>query len=840
MKPAKIVLLCGIGSIGLAAPVYAQNQSVPSDAGTSRAANQADTAAAPPSAVPSSTPGDIIVTARRINERLQDVPVAVSVLTPAVIESKGVFAPVDLSKNTPGLSVTASVSDRNNITYTIRGQGYAYATLFPAVITYFDEVPITQLSPGQFFDLANVQVLRGPQGVNFGRVTDGGNVMVTPQGAKNDFGGYVGAKLGDYSLRSFNGAINVPLIADKILFRGAFEIARRDGFTQNLGSGQTLDNVRYESYRGTLTLKPTDTLRNDTVVSYQHTHDNGTSVVPIGINAPALAANVGGLAAFFGSLYGIDARGNVVPNAPGLTPFTAANFIASYNAQLAAQAARGPRKVFYDDPSFDRRKNLFIVNTTTADLTDTIQLKNIFGYINVKDDEASNFTGVNGKGILTCHSACVGQGGNGNGGLPFNWQEQFSEELRLSGKSFDGAFTWATGIYADEQRPGGKFENDTINVGILERDNVQYATTTSHAFYANGEIEVAPRLKINGGIRYTQDKLDSYNVTYLRPIYYPGVFAPMPHGECTTYAGPLGTVNCQHINSKFNVWTWSIGASYKLEDGPLFYAKASKGYRPGGTQGSVAIGVDPRYNPEYDISVELGMKGEFRLGDEARLTANLALYRDRYTNIQKLISLTGPGGAPVSLITNAANAVIKGVEFDSTLTPFRGFSLGGTLAYTDAKYDRGGYVPGGATDPCNTNSVSVLGFCPFNRFNFTPKFQYTLNASYDLPVDESVGKITISGNWYHQSSIAMSDTSALAVHSIQGPYGLLDMNVTWSNVMRHPVDVGFFVTNLTNTTYEVGIQDLAYRSTFGTLAYIYGAPRMFGFSLKYRFGADAR
>src|SRR3546814_2427381 len=85
---------------------------------------------------------------------------------------------------------------RNNLTYTIRGQGFSFGTVFPAVITYFAEVPISRLTQGQFYDLANVQVLRGPQGVGFGRVTDGGNVMVSPQTPKEDFGGYVGVKVG--------------------------------------------------------------------------------------------------------------------------------------------------------------------------------------------------------------------------------------------------------------------------------------------------------------------------------------------------------------------------------------------------------------------------------------------------------------------------------------------------------------------------------------------------------------------------------------------------------------------------------------------------------------------
>jgi len=199
---------------------------------------------------------DIVVTARRTEEKLQDVPVAVSVVTPARIEAKGTFNPVDLVQSTPGLTVTATVSDRNNLTYTIRGQGYSYGTVFPAVITYYGELPVSRLTQGAFFDVANVQVLRGPQGVNFGRVTDGGNVLVTPQAPKNEFGGYVSAKVGNYGLRTFNGAINLPIVEDKVLLRVAGETARRDGFTLNIANGQKHDDVAYEGYRIGLTLKP--------------------------------------------------------------------------------------------------------------------------------------------------------------------------------------------------------------------------------------------------------------------------------------------------------------------------------------------------------------------------------------------------------------------------------------------------------------------------------------------------------------------------------------------------------------------------------------------------------
>jgi len=871
MRIVKSGLLCGAAALVFGvSPAHAQSPTGTGPGG----ADKPDTAAAP-AAIQTSSP-DIIVTARRTNERLVDVPVAVSVVTPSTIATKGVFTPVDIAESAPGLTVTATTSDRNNLTYTIRGQGFSYGTIFPAVITYFDEVPITQLTTGQFFDLANVQVLRGPQGVNFGRVTDGGNVMVSPQEPKNEFGGYLSVKLGDYNLKTVDAALNVPIVEDKILARGALEIGRRDGFTKNIYNGQDLDNVDYESYRFGLTLKPTETLTNTTIVAYQHTHDNGTAVILAGLNDPVIAGEIGGFA-LFGGGYGINARGDVVAaGTPGSVPFNAANYVAAQNAQLAEQQALGPRRVDHTDPSFDRRNNLYVVNTTTAQLSDNIQLKNIFGYVNVKDVEASNFAAGNGNLILTCHSAC-GQGGT----LPFNSQEQLSEELRLSGKSFDNKLTWAIGGYADRQKPGEAFENDTINVAILERDNVQYATTKSRAGYASAEYDLGDLvqgLKVNGGVRYTHDTVVSSNATYLRLINSPtgasslaaaltpvlegeglppataaaaaaaaaaGTYQPVPHGQCTSYgaASLLGAVNCITYRSAFNAFTYTAGASYKVQGGPLLYAKVSKGYRPGGVNGSAPAGSDPTYKPEHDLSVEIGLKGEFHLGGEALLRTEIAAYHDHYTGILKNVVVPGP--VPVSLERNVDDGTIQGVELEATLIPFRGLSFGGTFAYTDAKFNKHENYAAGSCDPTASNTVnpadpSQVGFCPFNRFNAVPKVQFSLTADYSLPLDPDYGRVTLGGKYYHQSSTALTDTSVLNPNAIEKAYGTLDLNVTWENVMRNPIDLSFFMTNVTDKLYRIGSNDLLQNSSVGVRGNIYGAPRMFGFGLKYRFGADAR
>lgn len=858
MRNWKFTLLAGTMLAVAAQPAYAQSG-----------------AAEPQASDESGGLVDIVVTARRSEEKLQDVPVAVSVLTPAMLETKGTFNPVDIARSAPGLNVTGSLSNRDNLTFTIRGQGFSFGTTFPAVITYFNEIPVNRLTQGTFFDLANIQVLRGPQGVTFGRVTDGGNIMVAAQAPKEDFGGYVTAKYGSYNQRTLNGAINVPVVEDKVLLRGAFEIARRDGFTKNL-LGPARDDVRYEGYRVGLTVRPFDGLESTTTVNYLTTDTNGTGAIFSNFNpaASGLLPGVGRFSFLFAGGYGIDGNGSVVPlqtiGQAGFTPFTAANYAANLQAQLTAQKARGIRTVSLADPSFSSRKNLYVVNSTALELSDNVELTNIFGFVREKEDGPANFAGSNGAAVLTCQTACFGN----NSGVIFINRKQFSEELRLSGKSFGNRLTWSLGGYLDEQKPNGPSENSTINVAILNRVGILDNTTKSRAVYGSFEYEITDNFKVNGGLRYTKDTIHSEQNTFLSPLDGPaprqalfnfltgpfggslpaavanqvvaGTFAPIPHGQCVTYgAGSVlyasGAGPCIVRDAKFNSTTWQAGASYQTDGGQLFYAKVSKGYRPGGVNGTAPPGADPAYAPETDVSIELGIKADFRFNG-VFLRTNLAAFTDRYKDIQKNVVL--PGAVPVSLVQNVNNGRIKGIEFEATLIPVEGLMLGANFAYTDAKFDRvdtSGNVSstGAPADPCNPTHNFTVGFCSANRFNSVPKYQLNLNAEYRLPLDESIGQISIGGSMFHQSSVALSDTSRLNPETVEGGHTSIDAQINWRNVAGKPIDLSFFVTNLTKEAYRISASSLLQNSSLGISADVYSPPRMFGVSAKFRFGSDA-
>lgn len=837
--------------------------------------------------------GDIIVTARREAESLQTVPVAVSVIGGEQIAKLGTFRPEDIAQTAPGLAIgVGGDTDRGNIIFSIRGQNFTYGALFPSVITYFNDVPTKYLAVGQFYDTEALQVLRGPQGVQFGRVTNGGNVMFTPKKPTDELSADISLKAGDYNLIGTTGFANVPL-GDTLSVRFSWDIAKRDGFTRNLYNGTKVDDLNYKGGRIGVLWKPSDRFENYLVAQYQYTDDNGTSTHLVDINRQGIANSVSGLfplvnlASELGMrapVYGINPQTGQVGayGANGNTlPLNVDNFVNAVQAHVDRQNQLGKRKIYLTMPMFNRRKYFYAVNTMSFDLNDNLQIKNILGYTRFIERSGQNFTGDNSGVVTPCHSACPFQPDNT---VPFQNEEQLSAELRLSGKVFDNRLSWSLGGYMDKQQPGGLRENDTIFGGILEYLVLQRAKTKSKAVYGYAEFDITDQWKVNGGARYTHDTIRSLNANYNALLPVPGLegmiaanlalfgtpaeFIPyvanltansaslVHHGKCEDFNFGSFTGTCTETKGKFNSTTWTFGTSFQITPRQLVYAKYSKGYRPGGVNATFPAGFENLrdFAPENNFSLEAGLKSDFQFGS-VPVRTNLAVYKDRYKGIQSSIQIRDTNGNPGSIVTNVAGAKIWGVEFEGSIRPFEGFTIGGNYSYTHARYNKGGLdlaeIDIGPTDPavslidgasatylaCNGNAVVNLGFCTFNRFPLTPAHQAGVNVQWDFIRDqEGVGTMGIGGNWYYQSSIASSTgKNFLTPHPTQPSYSLFNLNANWNNMLGSNLDLMLFVTNVTNKVYTVTFNNGLELSGIGNLTRVYAPPRMFGGTLTAHF-----
>ncbi|MDB5396374.1 MAG: putative TonB-dependent receptor [Rhodospirillales bacterium] len=249
-----------------------------------------------------------MVTARRKDEKLQSVPIAITAFSADQVQQRSINNIESLGSAVPSLTSYQESRDEEGII--MRGQsgtGVSAQGQEPAITTYFAQVPFPTgdgVGPGRYFDLDSVQVLKGPQGTLFGRNSTGGAILFEPKRPTNNFEGYGQIQIGNYSDREFEGAINVPIVSDKLLVRIAGTFAERDGFTYNAATKQDLDNRDYWSGRAGVTFRPTDDIENYLVYDSFYLHTNGTSQIIRALN-PGFFTAVGFPASFVPLVNGI-------------------------------------------------------------------------------------------------------------------------------------------------------------------------------------------------------------------------------------------------------------------------------------------------------------------------------------------------------------------------------------------------------------------------------------------------------------------------------------------------------------------------------------------------------
>jgi len=287
---------------------------------------------------------EVVVTARRREERLQSVPIAVTAFDPAQLNGRNITSTQDL-----GLFVPSFVMNNNAgfaPGFVLRGQGSTLGA-GPGVVAYFAEVPFASgqnatgsfqggTGAGVFYDLDNVQVLKGPQGTLFGRNTTGGAVLFTPQKPKDDYEGYGLLTIGDYNWHETEAALNVPLVADRLLLRVAGDVSMRDGYTRDVGPyfpGQDYDNRDYWAFRASLTARPSDDFENTLIASSLYVHQTGTG-------------------------------GSIIAVKPGGTAIGAFPQIAAF---LTYQQALGPRETELSTPQIDKQWTYGLIDNARWD-----------------------------------------------------------------------------------------------------------------------------------------------------------------------------------------------------------------------------------------------------------------------------------------------------------------------------------------------------------------------------------------------------------------------------------------------------------------------------------------
>lgn len=750
--------------------------------------------------------GDIVVTARRRDETLSTVPAAITALGSDDLLKRGVRTDSDLQAVAPGLTIRQTQGN-NSLTYSIRGQTADTFSGSPsAVIAYLNEVPLTINGASSFYDLENVQVLKGPQGTLFGRNATGGAVLYNSAKPENKLAGLVRGRLGNYDLREVEGMLNVPLVDDKVLLRGAFDVVRKDGYIHNLFNGDRLGNVRRDSGRVTLTVKPVDGISNTTMVQYTKAGGTNTgasytySVYQCGDtnNGYALTCGAGllfgpGLDAAFGAEGLWDAYLAAHPDAyaPGLI------------AYVDEQRRMGPYKTRHPGGASHHGRDWFATNTTEIELGGSATLRNILGYSNSKTRSEQPQLGAPFVTILTANAA-AGQYGNQ---LKVR---SVSEELQLLGDLMDGKLTYIAGYYMQRQRsdtlwPQTYFDVSPILAPAYVTNNFRIRNKTD-ALYGQLSYEVMPDLKVTGGLRYTWERVS---------------MAQLP---AATY-----TFGAPDQKKSFSDPSWEVGLEYKASADWFAYLKTRGSFRSGGFNGAAppvnATATDGGnvFNSEHTQDIEAGLKFS---GDLMGRPANFAtaVFVQWIQDVQRVEfpDPDGPGGlASIAVTANVPSSRIWGFEAQGAIRPADWLELGGSAAYTKATFTDG--------------NITLFGVpYAYGPVGDTPKFSGTAYAQVSLPVGEDMGDLSLRGEVYGQSAQYFSNASASIAPGTRLPgYALVHARLDWADIAGSNFSAALFAKNLTDKAYFVGGMTLA--AALGHNAAAVGEPRTYGLEISFKY-----
>ncbi|MGI9363160.1 MAG: TonB-dependent receptor [Parasphingorhabdus sp.] len=725
---------------------------------------------------------DIVVTARRREENSQNVPVAVVALSGDDLIKMNVSSLDDLPRVAPGLTVTPSALGGTRPVYQIRGQRAAATrvTTDPAIVVYFAEVGSSRAagSAQSMFDIQSVQVLKGPQGTLFGRNTTGGAILITPAAPKDEFEGYIGGSIGNYNKASVEGVLNVPL-GDQFQVRLAVKVNRRDGFFENVAQpGREAFDDNNQSYRATLRFQPSSDITSDTIGTIFHSDVVGFQaklfhVNPVGVPAPSLVPLITGAVAGSNAL-GFYEYSN---------PFAASNVDTTRSIQ----------------------------NNTTVELNDTLTLKNIIGYKRIKNN-FTNFADGSTAGLLNAVGYYRGT--------------QFSEEIQLQGET--GSFDFLIGgFYSTES---GRDLTENISFGGPGSYTDYDGKNNSLSGFVHASIDLGGGISVNAGGRITHDTREA--ISHQRQDRTPPICLATGTAVVITDIDDLSQCSVT-TNASFTEPTWNLGVNYQITPDNLLYVAHRHGYRSGAATTSQA----PNLRPEKVNDIEIGSKNDFRIGD-VPVRFNLIGYYGAYTDLQRNIAVL-VGGAAVTQDRNAAKAKVYGLETELDIKFSDVLSLHANYALTKAKYDSYNNTITTAGGPVVVDNSGAT-------FSYTPEHALSATATINAPIKESLGRPSISATYTYQSSFQTTDSNSPncgpggiekwclnSVAKVSG-FGLVNTRIDWSDFMGSPVDLGFFVTNLTNKKYIAGTYGLV--NVLGFASEWPGAPRMFGLEAKVRFG----
>lgn len=744
---------------------------------------------------------EIVVTARRREELVQDVPIAVSAMPAVEIQRRQIDTIAHVGESVPNLTFQTGAptgTGASTPSIFIRGVGSSETSLGtePGVGLYVDDVYIAR-SVGSVLDLVDpqsVQVLRGPQGTLFGRNSVGGAMLIRSRRPGTEFGGWVELKTGSDDRADARASVDLP-VSDSLRVNVSGLAANRDGYVDSADSEAmgSIDRragriaIEWDATSTLLVSFAADTMRADEtampaallgLVDFMP----GTQFVPGGPFPSSIYAYSNNSAACGGaSTAGNSGNPACIDQQYIRGPFDTAG---GYRAETEIFDSQGSRR--YDNTSITEVSGASL--RLEWKLSPALTLKSITAYRELDAFWASNSDHTANPGIETKNDQD---------------QDQFTQEFQLLG---DGdRFNWVVGAFYMEE------EGDALNVvafpNVIFRSGGGFSTEST-ALFAQGTYELLPSLELTLGARYTEET-KTYDTLQNQQII--GVLADSySRFWIDLRATPIPFVLGDTEDLETDEMTPLASLAYHINDDVMTYVSFSRGYKSGGYEQRLAPGTPeaPRFEPEYVDTYELGLKSTLADG---RALLSAAVFYSEYSDMQ--ISVVD-GVSPT--ITNAGDATLRGAELEVSFNPVENLTLSAFVGYLDTEYDE------------LSARALVSGITEDDALPNTSKWKYGASIGYDIALSENF-KLRPNLEWSYRSSMDLDGAGEPLLH--QSGYSLVNAVLTLSPRDEHWT-VSLSGRNLTDEEYLVaGIAQY----NIGEIEGQYARPREWALSLKYHF-----
>ena len=643
---------------------------------------------------------EVVVTARRYEESLQDAPVSVTVMDGDYLAAQNIHQVKDIIDKSPGTGFTRFNKLQN--VFSMRGLNSQTegAAGDPSVLTVVDDVVYVKdyMKSAEFFDVERVEVLRGPQGTSFGRKATGGLVHIVNRRPTREAGGSFSASAGNYGHWGLDGVANGPL-GETTAGRFAVHYAAHDGYTRDVLRNRDLAGEENLSLRGSLLFNPSDAL--EIYLKAEYSRDDDESAVRQPRDCVTPMENFTGF---------------VDPCSPWKT---------------AISETTGSGQPFYL-----KREVLNLTAQVEWALRDGLTLTSISAFLD-------------GEGDYNMDSA--GTPRDLNFSITRNDSSQFSQELRLDNHAGADALRWLTGIYYlndDHDRQDGRewFQEDLSVFGpgppfsptaVTAVSNNQ---TESVGVFGELAYDLSDRLTGTVGLRYSYDEKDfviSHNgAGFGGPVT--NFLAEIPENGGPCPPGPTCALGFDNARAKedWDHLSYMVSLAYALRDDVMLYGTVSEAYKTGGFNGepqSAADAVIP-YDEETARNFELGVKSQW----QNRLRVNASLFYVEYEDQQINVFREGANGFITQVIDNAANSDVLGFELDYAWQVSDYFRLSGSYARLDAEFKDTVLQTG----PGPASITDVSG----NRPNNVPEWTGTLVGEVEFPL-ENGSRVSLRADW---------------------------------------------------------------------------------------------